>query len=486
MSLATRISLVTGLAVALVGAVGGIALYLAMRESLQTEMNESLRARLTWLEAALEVDSDDVDFEPPKQPTDAAANWRVALQDGRILWSSGNEPETADDVVLTKRLDFGDSSRPLAVPGDVEVKLPEDEEEDDEDDEEEDWENQENSTKYKWPGKQKKLRLTLTTWASGTAMRSDLTRLALVLSTVGPAILVLLIASISLLVRWQLRPLHAMAGEAAGIGPANLAARISTNNSCAEYAALSGALNTMIARLAEGLERERRFSSAAAHEFRTPLAQMRTGLEVMLRRPRPTGEYQASAMDQLKDVVRLEKLVTGLLWISKASRGQPAASSTVSLALVVEKVEAQCGAIFVSDREGAGKIRVQGDEELLISALSNVVDNANKYAPGRVPEMAMHLEGERVQVMVRDSGPGVNPPDRERIFEPLVRLDEARTIGGAKEGLGLGLSTARAILRALGGDLVCRDRTDGKSGAEFLVTLRLYVGSSRRESPAGN
>jgi len=484
MSLATRISLVTGLAVALVGASGGIAFYLAMRQLLRNEIDESVNERMAWIESSVEVDSKDIEFDAPFPRPGMSGNWSVALQDGRPLWSSGKERPTQGDVVLTKTLDFGNHNNPPVASADVRVKGPEDEDPDDTDDKSNgEWGSTEDPVAYKWPGKKNRLKLTLTAWAPGGQMRSGLTRLTVMLGTVGPAILVLLIAAITLLVRWQLRHLHTMAGEAASVGPANLDARISTSASCTEYVALSGALNTMIARLAEGLERERRFASAAAHELRTPLAQMHTGLEVLLRRPRPAEEYRSAVADQLKDVERLEKLIAGLLWISKASNGKILAGSPVNLAVVVEKAEAQCGAILVKDRPELDQLRVQGDEELLVAVISNVVDNAGKYAQGQVPEMEVRAGKERVEIMVRDSGPGIAPADRERIFEPLVRLDEARTVGGARDGLGLGLSVARAILNALGGEISCRDRADGKAGAEFLLDLKRYVDSSRRAGP---
>lgn len=82
--------------------------------------------------------------------------------------------------------------------------------------------------------------------------------------------------------------------------------------------------------------------------------------------------------------------------------------------------------------------------------------------------------GHDVRVVVADHGPGVAPGDRERVFEPLTRLDRGGgggVVGRAGEGFGLGLAAARATLRAFGGDLVCRARRDGRRGAEFVFTF---------------
>jgi signal transduction histidine kinase len=115
---------------------------------------------------------------------------------------------------------------------------------------------------------------------------------------------------------------------------------------------------------------------------------------------------------------------------------------------------------------------VHGDADLLRAAFGNVFENAARYAPGEPPTVRVEPSAEQVRVVVSDRGPGVPEVERERIFQPLTRLDAARTVGGAADGFGLGLATARSAVRAFGGDLVCRGRADGAAGAAFVFTLR--------------
>ena len=96
------------------------------------------------------------------------------------------------------------------------------------------------------------------------------------------------------------------------------------------------------------------------------------------------------------------------------------------------------------------------------------MENAKRYAPDSAPRVTFSKSDRGVNITVEDRGPGIEEADRERIFEPLLRLDRARTIGNAADGFGLGLTVARSITRSFGGDLACRARSDGQAGAAFV------------------
>jgi signal transduction histidine kinase len=276
-----------------------------------------------------------------------------------------------------------------------------------------------------------------------------------------------------LLIRWQLRPLARMAQQASGIGPGNLAERIAPVGSSAECVRLRESINAMLSRLAEGLEREHNFASSAAHELRTPLAQLRTQIEVALRKQRDAAEYRTGLAEALVDVERLEKLVLGLLQLTRSQDDASIECQPVSLGAVLKKVQAIHGgdAAQFADGEQVAGLLVRADEELLAAAISNVLDNAARYAPGAPATVTVTAADDEVVLVVADRGPGVPEAERERIFDPLTRLDEARSIGETADGFGLGLAVARAAVRRFGGDLVCRGRTDGDSGAEFVFRL---------------
>jgi signal transduction histidine kinase len=110
---------------------------------------------------------------------------------------------------------------------------------------------------------------------------------------------------------------------------------------------------------------------------------------------------------------------------------------------------------------------VAGDASRLAQVLGNLLENAHRHAGGS-PVVVTVTGGDPATVLVTDTGPGVPPADRERIFDRLVRLDEAR---GGDGGAGLGLAIARGIARAHGGDLRCVEPPSGR-GAAFELALR--------------
>jgi len=329
---------------------------------------------------------------------------------------------------------------------------------------------------YGLPPDARRLDLVLTARASADEARTELARLRRTLWAVGPLALAATAAGLALLIRWQLRPLARMAEQAGAIGPAGRGGRIDAAATSSELVRLREAINGMLRRLAEGLERERQFASTAAHELRTPLAQLRTTVEVALRRPREAAEYREALEGVSSDVERLQKLVVGLLQLTRGSDPAGTRSVPVPLLPLLARAAKQCGpALLPAPSPGGdgGGPWVYGDAELLHAALCNVLENASRYAPGAPPAVRVVAEDGRgtVLAVISDRGPGVPEEDRERIFQPLTRLDASGTVrdGG---GFGLGLAVARTAARAFGGDLTCRARSDGLAGAEFVLTLR--------------
>ena len=326
------------------------------------------------------------------------------------------------------------------------------------------------------PADDVRLDLVLTARASAAQTEAELAGTARVLWTLGPLALAVTAAVLVLAIRWQLGPLKRMADEAARIGPANLgdASRVGPAGSSAELVRLRAAINSMLDRLAEGLRRERRFAATAAHELRTPLAQMRLALDVALRRERDPVEYRQALADVSDDVHRLQRLVVGLLELARATDGAEASAAAVAgrpvaLGPLLARAVATNGPARFDAGAPPADVWVRGDPDLLLAAVGNVLHNAARYASGEPPAVRVETGGTSVRVVVADRGPGVAERDRERVFEPLTRLDGAGL--AAPDGFGLGLAVARGAARATGGDLTCRARSDGGSGAEFVFDL---------------
>lgn len=273
-----------------------------------------------------------------------------------------------------------------------------------------------------------------------------------------------------------------MAAEATSVGPGNPDVRITPVGASREYVELRNAVNDMLERLGEGLRRERRFAAAAAHELRTPLAQIRTTVEVALRRDRPADEYREALGELLEDTGRLEHLVQGLLELTRSTDAPPVSGRPIHLRDALRRAQAE----HLLAGTAAADVFVEGVEELLVAALQNVLANAKHHADDPSPTIDVADAGNGVvRVTVADRGPGVPEEAREQIFEPLTRLrgkgDAASAGAGNRkhDGFGLGLAIARSAVRAFGGDLTCTERRDGRSGAESVFSLRKALAGPR-------
>lgn len=161
-----------------------------------------------------------------------------------------------------------------------------------------------------------------------------------------------------------------------------------------------------------------------------------------------------------------------MLDLSRVDAGLPLEVHDVDLAAIVD-AEADRTAMLAPRltviRTGESELEVTADPSRLAQILSNLLDNARRHTPaGGAISIDLRTRDHTAEVTVTDSGPGVPDGERERIFERLVRLDPGRA--GDHGGAGLGLSIARALAQAHGGDLVCVPRN---GGAQFRLSLPL-------------
>jgi heavy metal sensor kinase len=272
-----------------------------------------------------------------------------------------------------------------------------------------------------------------------------------------------------------LRPLDRMTRTARRISAEDLSRRVERPGTGDELDRLAETLNDMLARLDQAFSQSRRFAADAAHELRTPLAALRGSMEVALRGERSAEEYRRVVASGLEEVARLIRLSEDLLLLSRSMAGPEPGRAVVDLEpllLEVFDVGARLGqAAGVTVRaEGATPAPVRGDAAALRRALLNLVENAIKYTPrGGKVELRLSVRVGTAEVEVSDTGIGLEPADAERIFDPFVRLDAARSrdTGGA----GLGLAIARSIVAAHGGTLSVESGPG--SGSRFTLRLPL-------------
>ncbi|MFI7364752.1 sensor histidine kinase [Streptomyces sp. NPDC050149] len=283
----------------------------------------------------------------------------------------------------------------------------------------------------------------------------------------GLPVVLLVVAGVTWLVtRRALRPVEGIRREMAAITASeDLSRRVPEPGSHDEIARLARTTNETLTALEASVERQRRFVADASHELRSPIASLRTQLEVGAAHPELLDVNGAVA-----DTVRLQELAADLLLLARLDAGERPGAALLELgALVREEVSQRTGdriPVTVSVAEEAGGLEVTGSRAQLARVLGNLLDNAERHAHGAVA-VAVRAEGGGVAVEVTDDGDGVPGAERERIFERFVRLDDARSRD--EGGAGLGLALARDVAVRHGGRLTVTDA--GERGARFVLWL---------------
>jgi heavy metal sensor kinase len=289
----------------------------------------------------------------------------------------------------------------------------------------------------------------------------------------GPVGALLAAAGGAGIARIALRPVDAMARTARRITAEDLAARIRPRGAGDELDYLAETLNGMLARLEGAFGQMRRFTADAAHELRTPLTVLKGEMEVALRSERSPAEYRRVLETSLEEVDRLIRVAEDLLLLARSGSEAGLERARVELEpLVLECLDA---GVRLGSRAGVSvrpgemvPAAVLGDAQALRRALLNLVENAVTYTPpgGRVTISLGHGAG-MARIVVEDTGIGIALDDQERIFQPFVRLDEARSRHTG--GTGLGLAIARSIVAAHGGRLDVQ--SSPRTGSRFTIEL---------------
>lgn len=229
-----------------------------------------------------------------------------------------------------------------------------------------------------------------------------------------------------------------------------------------ELSVVSQAVNDLLLRLQESDAAQARFIAAAAHELRSPITALSGELELALRRPRPAEELRDALLRAKETTDELRSLVESLLGLARVDAGQVELSRQVerASALAQRALRSEAAAL---DAAGCGvTLTLAADPELSVNgalvevALSNLLRNAARYAPGAPVTVCVQADGDGARFVVDDEGPGLTPAELERAFERFVRLGDRAT-----PGAGLGLALARGIARRHGGDVWLEARPGG-------------------------
>lgn len=466
MTFVTRVSTFFLFAIACILIVFSIALYEFARYYLYRQFDEQLNSSLHTLVAAVEVEDDDVKWEPLDHKVTLGSEngvedirWVVCDEAGRLVDRSRNLTLSPTDSAV---LDFARRKRAVGDGPRLDqgwrllqfrLSAPHPKAANDRD-------------------AQEHAELIVTVARSTTDVLRMLAWLATLL--VGLSIITLLLAA--LVGRWFCRkaiaPVLEMARSARSMRADDTSRRLPVASTGDEIAELGQSMNGLLDMVFRAYERQRRFSADAAHQLRTPLTVLQGQIDVALRRPRRAEEYRQT-IDMLKDNVRdLSQVIESLLFLATPQEEQ----------LPPDLIEVELSGWLAEyaqrwkDHVRADDITFQSDEPvwsdaspaLLSQLVDNLVSNAIKYSePGTPVMVGLRKAGDEAILEVSDRGIGIAADDIDSVFEPLFRSRQARQSGAA--GTGLGLAIASRIADVLGGRLSCESSPD--QGSRFFLTL---------------
>ncbi len=293
----------------------------------------------------------------------------------------------------------------------------------------------------------------------------------------GGIVLILGFAGGALIARQTLLRVNRINSAARSVLEGDLAQRLPERGSGDELDRLAGTFNTMMERI-EGLVKNlREVTDNIAHDLRTPLHRLRSGLEAALLDTADSAKQQHALDRAIAEADQLIETFNGLLEIARIESGAQPDFESVDVDLMVrelaeiyEPVADEAGlALFVHAGQTPSVCR--GHRTLLAQSLSNLLDNSIKYASprGSIRITVRPLTAGNIELVVADDGPGIPETERQRVLDRFVRLSSSRDLPGS----GLGLSLVDAVVRLHGGALKLENNAPG-----LRIRIRLPGGST--------
>lgn len=270
-----------------------------------------------------------------------------------------------------------------------------------------------------------------------------------------------------------LRPLRDFSRAVERVDESSLSQRLPEAMSHDEIGVLTDGFNEMLSRLEDAFLRQKRFTANAAHELKTPLATMKTGIQVLSADPKAElSDYQNHAQKTLTSIDRLSGIVDDLLLLASAGEGMRSEKEEVWLDPLFEAIQneltPQLEQRKITCMIDCGEVTVSGNASLLYRVFFNLMENACKYGhPEGHIWIAARKTNQEIVISVKDDGPGIGAAHLPYLFDAFYRVDKSRSreIGGS----GLGLSLVKMMVETVGGSISVE--SDGKSGTCFTVSF---------------
>lgn len=478
MSLTTRLSayFLAALALVLLGFSG--VLYLLVRHHLAHQTHQRLEAALQTLVAAVEVHADDVEWEPLERHItlgedsgEDQVRWMLHDEAGHLVDCSRNM-ESAQHALAAfddrSQAEWYVAGRCLRAGNfDPETMAA----------------MNEGIATRQWPGlvslptdrTYRSRALTFRAALSRQPAAAALRQLAWALATIALSLWTVGLLLSRCVCRRALRPVVRMAASARSLRPEHAGQCLVVARTGDELEDLGQAFNEVLSRLSEVLERQQRFTGDASHQLRTPLTVVLGQVEVALRQERSPAEYQRVLEVVRRRAGEMREMVELLLFLARMpARSELPEMLRVNLAeWLGQRLRPWAAHPRFSDLHWHRPADDEGWEvrtqpALLGQVLENLLDNACKYSePGTPITIELEQTESAVVLAVSDRGHGIHAEDVTHICDPFFRSIEARRLG--RSGVGLGLTVAGRILKALGGEL--RVTSQPGQGSRFAVHL---------------
>jgi signal transduction histidine kinase len=285
--------------------------------------------------------------------------------------------------------------------------------------------------------------------------RNLLNNLKTILFVLYPLILFSLFLTMRILAGKSIQPVDKITKRAKMISQKNLNERIPLPENNDEIKALTVAINDLLERLEEAMNREQQFTSDASHELRTPLAVLKGNFEVLIRKPREQEEYVSKIKNGLEEIEKLESIIEQLLALVRVQKDGwdiheiDLESIAIEVADAIQKSEGR-KILFTKKCEEA--LYVHSNEKSLFIILTNLIQNALKYSKVDTDVfISIWKENNSGILEVQDQGIGIEKESQSKVFNPFFRENSYEL--GKVQGSGLGLSIVKKLCDKLGIDI---------------------------------
>lgn len=461
-SLQSRLLITSAVATATALLSSHFAMYVLVGEVLRADFDRGLEARARTIGALIERDGDKLEIELESHPlpeferSERPEYYEVYGSNGRPVLQSARLPESGLGNTLL-------GARPLQLPDgrhgrSVAIQFVPHAEDHDAPPSES------NGDAF----------VTLALARDTRELQDALTRLSWVMTAGALVATVLAVVLVLLVVRSGLKAVPELGAKIAAIDPQRLNARVDGTGVPAEFDPVVTCINRLLARVETAFERERRFTSDVAHELRTPLAGLRSTLEVTLTQTRSSEEYQRALTECLTISTQTQALAERLLLLARADANQLVARrETFRLSDILDESSrslsrhAESRGVSVA-WQVATDLTVTTDSQLLQVVVKNLLSNAISHGSANgVVDVSAGRRGNAVCLEIANSGSQLQPEQMSHLFDRFWRGDTARNNTG--EHAGLGLSLCQALLTSLGGQITISGSADGR----FLAVVHL-------------